>query len=738
MLKFLIISSLLILISFNFVRGGIVANEKAIGFLLNNNQYSEFYNQIPANYIQSYLNFLGVNDLRFSTINLPSGNSNNDNYQFNIINNSILRRVEARIGNNLVNNPWEITVDQNNNYHLTFARVVNDINFSQPAITNPGNNYIATTSWDPNISGSVAWGISYSRNIYKVYKDGSNIITQQVYTGNEPQAGIASTLGDFNNDGKADLFVIKTNENNAQPTKVNEAAVFVQGNNETFSKTVLNTNNWDQGQNKVDVKWTAGAVVANYQKWDQDQNKYIFEKFDYNNDGKQDVLIASADGAVYVVPNTTNGQQISFGSPIKVVTTGVRTGEDGSYNGSQVVSMGDINKDGIPDIVVGSTDSAKLYIFYGRRNNQGNIYFGLNTNVNQQSNPDIVIYNSTVQGNDKIVNRSNNLESSEYKGPSNQTHPNGNPPVSDYTGGATNIVLADINRDGELDILVATDNWQFRPTKLGNTNFDLQIKHHDRNGAILSKVGGRVFLIVGKKTNNQLRYKNYFLGQYAITNDNQNADFDNATLANFSGPTSLDFIATDGNHAQTLFSFLQAGSGFVAADEFTIESKDLIRKGGNSTKSFNFNNNSFYIRNATITISGEFRGIPTTISLANRIENNNPIYVNIPIPSNLLNNVFTNSNPLVIEVNFYPSDPNIIYRINNGPWQSTNVNRMRGNSLVYRITFDTSDQTLRQTITSLTREQISSLNRTVDITNIDISYIAEPQSLKVSNWKEVR
>ncbi|MEN3014517.1 MAG: VCBS repeat-containing protein [bacterium] len=742
------LSFLLVVTSLYSSKGGIInnnigVNEECIGFLIDDNSFSSFQNNILN--IQEYNSFLGVTDLRFSTINLPISSGFNQVYPYNVRTNSILREASASIGNNPVPNPWEV-MHLGTKYALRFARIINDINFSQPIITNPGGNYVASINWDPNISGSTAWGVDFKRGIYKIEKFSNTVSVIRVRNQENSSAGIVSTLGDFNNDNRPDIFTVRTNENNQVPTTVQEIEVFTQQSNGSFSKIIIDKSSWNQGQTRVDLKWTAKSIVASYQKWNPTTNTYHLEKFDYNNDGKQDIVVASADGAVYVIPNTSTQNSISFGVPIKLVTTGLATRDmDNNYNGAQVLNLGDINKDNIVDLVVATTDSPKIYIYYGKLTNEGNIYFG-GTNRNVTSNPDLILYDGQVTRNQSgnvtqaVVIRGQGIEDSQYRGPSTQKGPNNSSPVSEYTGGATQLSLADINRDGELDIMIATDNWHFLPThlRIGNNTqqFNLTIVHQDRNNASLSAVGGRVFLITRNPQTG--KYKTLFLGQFAITNDNQNADFDDATIINFSGPTSSDFIATDGNHAQTLFTFLQNGISYVNADRFIVESKDLVKKPGTTNRSFDFNSGQFYIKSITLRIVGTFNNIPTTIKVSNRINNNSPEYISIDIPQNLLNNLFTDNSPLEIYVELYPSNSNYIrYRINNTVI-TTNQPRIRGSHLVYRLEFNTSNQSFKTMVQNLSGQMISGLNTTVEINKIQVFYEALITSLRITSWKELR
>ncbi|MCX7972824.1 MAG: VCBS repeat-containing protein, partial [bacterium] len=617
MIRLLIVSFVIIGFVIFIAKGGMSAQKDAIGFLMNDSAYTTFVNQIPATQMNRYLNFLGVGELRYATINLPSSNQNNTIYPFNIINYSTLRSAEARLNNSVDGNAWEIVYDNNNNHILRFARIASGIKFSTPSVINPGNNYMSAIVWDPNLTGNVAYGTDMHQRLYKIYKSGSQInITPVPLSDNSPfdRALTSAAVGDFNNDGKADIFSITINPDNLPYTKVKGAFVFVQGNNETFRRIRVDNNSWNQGNIKVDVKEDGMAVVAAYWKYDNQLNSYIMEKFDYNSDGKQDVVIAASNGDIYVIPNTSTANNVSFGNPIKICNTGLSTGYNNHIDGVQCIGMGDINKDTIPDIVVGNTDRADLLIFYGSKT--GN-------NITWNNTPSVILYS---QNGSNVVRNTSVVEAPEYRGPATQTRPGGGSPDPNFTGAAGTILLGDYDRNGELDIIVTTDYNNFRPS-----NVDMQITHTNLNTTINSP-GGRIYLFL-KQGN---KYKPYFLGQYSVFGDE--ADIDNSMFVGFNGNNILDFVVTDivvagRQELSTLFYFEQVHFGYRNADRFIIESKDLIAKGGTSANSFNFNSNSFYIKSITLRITGSFNGIPTSIMVANRIENNNPLYTTIQIPN---------------------------------------------------------------------------------------------------------
>jgi len=705
--------------------GGETKIAPSIGFLQLDSSLRSFFNNNPTAY-NNYIQSLEVNNLDFAIKSLPPDDS-------------VLQRAEN----------WEIVNDQNGDPHLRFRTVSVGFDFQTPTSTNPGGNYVAALMWDPNLTGNSFYGLTFYRNntatIYKGTFNGGSVNMQSIWTDTDNSGGaINAAIGDFNNDGRPDIFIVRTNEDNQAPTKARAAYVLVGGNNDSFSKTTLNIDNWNANGNAVVPKWTAGAVATTFLAFDNNTRRYTTAPFDYNGDGRQDIVIASADGCIYVLPNTSSDNNVSFGDPIKILNTGLATGRFDirnnnriNYNGAQVISMGDINRDGIPDIVVGSTDSSDLYIYYGQRQENSNTISYGNGNNNNPSNPDVELF-STQRDNDNnnIVVRENAVSRMEYRGPNTQTNSSGDgPPFSEYTGAATNIALADINKDGQLDIMVATDNWHFRPQKYMADNgsvedFDLRIRHTDINETV-SAVGGRVYAFVNSSENNNTTFRGFFLGQYAVYRDNQGvmqADFDNATVVNFYGPNSFDFVATDGNHAQTLFTFLSNPGGVVDSDSFSLESKDLIRKFGGSFQTYDFNQGRYYIRSATIQITGDLKNIPLTIGL----DNGNDF---IQVPPITTGNRSTN--PLVVTVVFYPQ---VGYKIDNGSFTKIpNQSPYRGSRLRYELTFDTS-KISRQTITTLTGQQVTviPLDQNIDITNISLEYEVGVKSARVKNWKEVR
>jgi hypothetical protein len=733
---------------------GFEANKSAVGFLDQN--LPNYLNTIPNQYISRYSDFLGVSNLINANITLPSSNNPNNIYPFNSSNNSLLNEAVAYIRNNnqevLVPNAWFIR-NQGTWYSLGFANIVSNFNFSQPNVINPGNNYNAIMLWDPTLTPNYGIGITYNRTINLIIKNGNNVVISPITSFNNINHNFnAATIGDFNNDNIPDIFVIGSNEPDDGYAKI-QGAYSISGRRDSSgnlnfnpANTITTLNIRDSWDN-VYVQWTSDAVKS--RAWISQKGSLTKVPIDFNNDGREDLIIAGADGNIWYVPNTTpqGSSTITFGNPIKILDynqTGMKTGVNGSgTNGNIVIDVGDIDNDGRLDLVAATTDGAEIKIFKGNPN------FNPNSNINYNNNSPFLanqqgvinLYSTKIQGNNYSSQRQSTVESMEYKGPSTQKNPNTNGnPNAEYVGAANNITLVDFNRDGKLDIAITTDHWNFKPSDINN---NYKIKFIDRNDLTLSSPGGRIYTFINNSSiqgnNLNIKFKGYFLGQYALSQDNSGnwlANFDGLSIMNLSNPSAFDIIATDGNHAQTLFTFEQLGNMFVYADRFVLTSKDLIINQGNEQDAYNYNRGRFYIKQATITINGSItgnnNGLNMIVYAANTINNNNPNWVatnSIPLNSAL------SGGQLKVDFDFYPNSNNVLYRINNGPWQSTNILRNKGSSLVYRIEIKPTNWT---TTTDLMGNNIKGLIDNINITGIQVSYITSPRTIKITNWKEVR
>ncbi|MGC8815370.1 MAG: hypothetical protein ACP5O4_04135 [bacterium] len=168
--RFTILSLFIILIILgftNFSSAGLDVTKNAPGFLDSN--FPNYINTIPNSYITNYSNFLGVNNLVSSNINLPSGSTANLIYPYNVFNNSLLKDAYALLNNNRVPNAWFVSYN-GTWYSLRFSQIVSDFNFNSPSLTNPGGNYNAMILWDPTLTPSYGIGITYTKKINKIQK----------------------------------------------------------------------------------------------------------------------------------------------------------------------------------------------------------------------------------------------------------------------------------------------------------------------------------------------------------------------------------------------------------------------------------------------------------------------------------------------------------------------------------------------------------------------------------------
>ncbi|MFA7275231.1 MAG: type I secretion C-terminal target domain-containing protein [Pseudobdellovibrionaceae bacterium] len=174
-------------------------------------------------------------------------------------------------------------------------------------------------------------------------------------------AGITLTsIGDLNGDGKAEILVGATG-NDAANTDAG-AAYVVWGKS---SNSIVNLTNVATG--------TGGFRILG-EGHNDNAGSALNSIADLNGDGKAEILIGASGnedggadaGAAYVVFGKANGTQIDL-SNVASGTGGYRIlGQAGDEVGTALTSIGDVNGDGMADILVGAAGAGKAYVVYGK------------------------------------------------------------------------------------------------------------------------------------------------------------------------------------------------------------------------------------------------------------------------------------------------------------------------------------------------------------------------------------
>lgn len=180
-----------------------------------------------------------------------------------------------------------------------------------------------------------------------------------------------SSAGDFNGDGKDDIII---GANNVDTNGINSGAAYILFGNTSGSF------------NPIDVSGLNGnsGVIINGVSAGDNAGISVSGLSDINGDGIDDVII----GADFVDANGTNsgasyvvfGSNSAFSSTINLSSLNGTNGfvingiVENDHSGRSTSAAGDINADGINDIIIGAeladtngTDSGASYVVFGRR-----------------------------------------------------------------------------------------------------------------------------------------------------------------------------------------------------------------------------------------------------------------------------------------------------------------------------------------------------------------------------------
>ncbi|SHA06385.1 Flagellar hook-length control protein FliK [Bathymodiolus thermophilus thioautotrophic gill symbiont] len=181
---------------------------------------------------------------------------------------------------------------------------------------------------------------------------------------NDKSGYSVSSAGDVNGDGLDDLIVGTYWENST--SSVNAGKSFVVFG--TTATTAINLST---------IAFGTGGFVINGENANDNIGTSVSSAGDINGDGLDDLIIGTNTNKSFVVLGTTSTTAINL-STIAAGTGGFVINEENGMNfgGYLVSSAGDVNGDGLDDLIIGSfytdiiahTNAAKSYVVFGKKN----------------------------------------------------------------------------------------------------------------------------------------------------------------------------------------------------------------------------------------------------------------------------------------------------------------------------------------------------------------------------------
>ncbi len=305
-------------------------------------------------------------------------------------------------------------------------------------------------------------------------------------------------VDDFDKDGKLDIFVFNSWGYGVYIS--NGVTRNVPSSEIRYSNIITAMRN--RGYNDFVTMWTLSAMAT----------------YDYNNDRYKDIIYADMRGRVWAWKFDPTRKDFLNANQIELLFQDNDIGTTAG-NGGGVLDLGDLNGDGVPDIIAGNTDKTGIFIYPGKI---------VNNKLTFNKNDRITLITASTRTSSASINPTYLKVDSSI--------PNSKNPMSLPSFAPTVIKITDVDRDGKQDIFIGTDAWR------QGQNF-----------------GGSVYLFKG--TDYTPDGKPVFTSLELVRGSYESAhrppyDFDAGTIADLDGDGIPDFVAADGNHSGNFYRIL--------------------------------------------------------------------------------------------------------------------------------------------------------------------------------------
>jgi hypothetical protein len=288
----------------------------------------------------------------------------------------------------------------------------------------------------------------------------------------------ALTSGDYDGDGDVDFFYVVSYGDS--PYNIKRIWFYENRLIQTGSLSFVQVNKTSDSAFRNAVEGVAWSTT-------------IMTTVDLDKDGDPDIVMGNKVGEVIKINNRNRTRTISHSQKWNFVTllTGARTGWSSPSNrGVSTLSIADFDADTDLDIIIGSVSYPELQ--YWKNDGSGN-------------------YGTTPYR--------------TFEDASGDTHNH------NYDGAATVSIANDFDKDGDIDLVVGTDNWNYKP------------------GA--EDIGGMCYYF--RNTGGNLTPRLIYDGR-----DETPAvyDFDLGANLDYDNDGDQDFLIADGNHTENYYLFI--------------------------------------------------------------------------------------------------------------------------------------------------------------------------------------